>query len=131
VVGSVRQVDFGVHPYPPHLLPRGRQYARSGWPRPRRSGVVTRVRWSLVRDLSQSRGTDPVPKRPLGRGRKPGFLRPGGRSGSWAQTVWTKLQPTRTVIRSRRGFGLGRMLVESRPAGDPGSLDLSQGYMES
>jgi hypothetical protein len=35
-----------------------------------------------------------------------------------------KSWPMSTVIRSRRGLGLARMLVESGPAGDPGSLDL-------
>jgi hypothetical protein len=79
------------------------------------------VRWSLVGDLSRSCGMDPVPERPLGRGRKPRFLRPGGQSGSRVQAVWTKSWPTRMVVRSRHGFGLARMPVESGPTRDPGS----------
>jgi hypothetical protein len=86
---------------------------------------VLRVSWSLVGDLSRSRGTDPVPERRLGLGYKLGFLRPGSRSGSRAQAVQTKSWPTRTIIHSRHGLGLARMLVESGPAGDPGSLDPS------
>jgi hypothetical protein len=37
-----------------------------------------------------------------------------------------KSRPTRTVVRSRRGLGLARMLVGSGPARDPGSLDPSE-----
>jgi hypothetical protein len=76
-------------------------------------------------DLSWSRGTDPVPDRPLGLGCKSCFGRPTGQSGRCSWAAWTKSRARRIGIHSRRGLGLARVPVGSGPARDLRSLDPS------
>jgi hypothetical protein len=112
-----------------HICSRALQYAGSSWPRPCRSETGMRVRRSLVGDLSWSRGTDPVPERPLGQGCKPCFFPTRWSVGITGLGVWTKSRPTRMVVRSRRGLELARMTAGSGPIRIPESVDRSLWFL--
>jgi hypothetical protein len=128
VVGSVRQVDFGMHPYSPHLLlgpismqgPAGLSLAVGD-----SNACKVESRWGFESETWYG----PSPRASPRSGVQARFFpteRPVGIMG-WA--VWMKSQPTRMVVHSRRGLGLARMLVESWPAGDPRSVDPSDSVM--
>ncbi|RLN17243.1 hypothetical protein C2845_PM02G15650 [Panicum miliaceum] len=56
----------------------------------------------------------------LGRGRKPCFCRPAGRSGSWDLAAWTKSRPTKMGVHSRWCLGPVGMPAGGGSVGNPG-----------
>jgi hypothetical protein len=123
VVGFVRQVDSGAHPYPPPLLlgpvgMRGRLSSRSF-----QLGRLARARQSQVGALSRSRGIalafDRVPVGDMGPGHSDQAI---GRGYRPSRPGWSRCPYGWTLV-------LGTSLdwsAGSRPARDPVSLDPSE-----
>jgi hypothetical protein len=66
------------------------------------------------------------PGRPLDRGRGSRLLLTGPLVGTVGLGDLEKVTPRRVVVLSMRGLRLSRVPAGTAPAGDPGSLDLSE-----